>query len=286
MNSELLAGEAVLLEQIVLAVFSGIENLQNETARLINNLTASSVHAAEKVCQHEGMLDAIKRLCSHQRFFVRLRAVSAVNCLTRHSLSFPKLKALLAQSGIVDGLTDSESSNAISEEQRLYGFMVTCAVGNSISTIERRTWSAPELHLKTAVDVFRAARTGCKFAGVSCQVLSIFLSLRYLSVSEANKKALFNHGLVEELADYVETWVEDTTKDLSLQLECFEHALNLLLILISVDGKTVLKAKLFQTEVKACLRALDFGASLFRGAAAVRGTRHVSEAYITFSVSC
>ena len=265
-NADVLAGEQVMLGQMVLAVFSGIESLQMETARLINNLTASSVHAAEKLCHFPDMLEAIRRLCSNPNFPIRFRAASAVNCLTRHALSNLKLGALLSEAGLVSELRQASSIEAGNAEQRrLYGFMVTCATGNSIGSIERRTWAANEEDLETGVSVFHAARVGGRFAGVTCHIQAVLLSLRFLTVSEENKKALFNSGIVEELAAYVEEWEEDSSKDLAVQLGCLELAMDLILKLLTVDGHTVVKVKLFQTEVKKRLRDLEFGASLFRG---------------------
>jgi hypothetical protein len=143
--------------------------------------------------------------------------------------------------------------------------MVTCACGNSIGTIERRTWAANDKDLETAVAVFHAARVGGKFAGVTCHIHAVLLSLRFLTSSEKNKKELFNCGLVEELAAYVEEWEEDLSKDLAVQLGCLESAIDIILRLLTVDGHTLIKTKLFQTEVKKRLRNLEFGASLFRG---------------------
>jgi hypothetical protein len=265
-NADVLAGEEDMLGQMTSAVFSGIELLQMETARLFNNMVASSVHAAERLCRYPDMLEAIRHLCSNSNFLIRFRAASAVNCLTRHALSNLKLGALLSEAGLVSELTKASGIGAGNAEQsRLYGFMVTCACGNSIGTIERRTWAANEKDLETAVAVFHAARVGGKFAGVTCHIHAVLLSLRFLTSSEKNKKELFNCGLVEELAAYVEEWEEDPSKDLAVQLGCLESAIDLLLRLLTVDGHTVIKTKLFQTEVKKRLRNLEFGASLFRG---------------------
>ena len=63
----------------------------------------------------------------------------------------------------------------------------------------------------------------------------------------------------------MEEWEEDSSKDLAVQLGCLELAMDLILKLLTVDGHTVVKVKLFQTEVKKRLRDLEFGASLFRG---------------------
>lgn len=264
-NSDLLAGDTTMLAQIILAVYGGIDLLQMETARLVNNLTASSVHAAGKLCSYPGMLEAIKQLCSSTHFLIRFRAVSTVNCLTRHALSHPKLSAALAQSAIVDDLMKLEPCQGGSPEQHhLYGFLRTCVVGNAMSSIERRTWEAEEGSLVTAVRIITDACAGTKFAGVSCQIHPVLLSLRYLAVSEANKKTLVENGLCEELADFIEKWEEDASQELGVQLECLELAMTLLLTLISVDGKLVIKVKLYETEVKNRLRALNFGSSLFK----------------------
>ena len=264
-NSDILSQEIAFMPQLIFAVFGGANLLQLETARLINNLAASSVDAAQRLCSYPGMLEAIKRLSSNSNFSIRFRVVSTVNCLTRHALSHPTMGAALAQSEVVAELRASSPEEAGSEEQhRLYGFMLTCAQGNSMGSIERRTWAADEYHLETAVLVLRSACEGTKFAGVSCLVLPVLLSLRYIAVSEANKKTLFNMKMVEVLAEFVERWQEEPSKALGDQLECLELAMQLLLAMLAVDGKTVIKKALFQTEVKARLRALDFGASLFR----------------------
>ena len=127
------------------------------------------------------MLEAIKRLCSHQTFTVRFLGVCAVNGLTRHSLSHPKLNALLTQANIVEGLMDKDAKNQAfseqhNEQQRLFGFMVTCAVGNMISTIERRTWTALEPDLETAVHVLHASFGAEKMAGVTFRTQSVLMS--------------------------------------------------------------------------------------------------------------
>ena len=216
------------------------------------------------------MLEAIKRLCSHQTFTVRFLGVCAVNGLTRHSLSHPKLNALLTQANIVEGLMDKDAKNQAfseqhNEQQRLFGFMVTCAVGNMISTIERRTWTALEPDLETAVHVLQASFGAEKMAGVTFRTQSVLMSIQFLSVSDPNRKTLVQCGLVEELAKFVETWQEDPKTDLANQLKCLELSLDLLLTLLNVDGQTVFqKSCVFKTEVKKRLRDLDFGAALFR----------------------
>ena len=264
-NAEILTAEEGLLAQLHSALFSGLDVLQMESARLINNLIASSVNSAEKLCNYTGMLDAIKRLFSNPNFLIRFRAVSTVNCLTRHALSNLKMGATLAEANIVKELQAVGSKEAGNAEQlRLYEFMVTCSIGNAMGTVERRTWAAKEQHLETAVKVFRTARVGGKYATVTCHIHSVLLSIRYLAVSDANKKALTNYGLVDELADFLETWEEDSSKDLAVQLACLELAMALLLKMLTVDGHTVIKIKLFSTEIKARLQELNFGACLFR----------------------
>ena len=258
-----------MLQQLILAVYSSTEALQTEAVRLINNLIASSFDAAQKLSEYSGMLEAIKRLCSHQTFTVRFLGVCAVNGLTRHSLNHPKLNALLMQANIVEGLADKDAKNQAfsenNEQQRLFGFMVTCAVGNMISTIERHTWTALEPHLETAVHVLKASFGAEKMAGVTFSTQSVLMSIRFLSVSDPNRKTLVQCGLVEELAKFVETWQEDHMTDLANQLKCLELALDLLVTLLNVDGQTVFhKSCVFKVEVKKRLRDLDFGAALFR----------------------
>jgi hypothetical protein len=264
-NSEILCDEMAFMPQLIIAVFSGVDLLQLETARLINNLAASSELAAQRLCDYPGMLEAIKRLCGNSNFPIRFRAASTVNCLTRHALGSSKMGAALAKSEVVAELRAVSVDEAGSEEQhRQYGFMLTCAAANSMGSIERRTWAADEYHLETAVLVLKRACDGNKFAGVTCRVLPVLVSIRCIAISEANKKALFNKKLVEVLAQFVEEWEEDSSKSLGDQLQCLELAMALLLTMLTVDGKTVVKKALFQTEVKARLHALDFGASLFR----------------------
>jgi len=80
--------------------------------------------------------------------------------------------------------------------------------------------------------VFKAARNKSAFGGASCKILPLLLSVRFLAVSEANKKTLFNLGLVDELSGFLEMWVEDGDDSLGVQLECLELALSLLITML------------------------------------------------------
>jgi hypothetical protein len=71
-------------------------------------------------------------------------------------------------------------------------------------------------------------------------------------------------GLIEELAELVETWKQDPETDLEEQLQCLELSMMLLLKLITVDGTVLIQAKLFEPDVINRLRTLDFGPSLFK----------------------
>ncbi len=71
-------------------------------------------------------------------------------------------------------------------------------------------------------------------------------------------------GLIEELAEMVETWKQDPETDLEEQLQCLELSMMLLLKLITVDGTVLIQAKLFEPDVINRLRNLDFGPSLFK----------------------
>ena len=198
-NCDLLASDAIFLGQLISAVESGVHLLQMETMRLMNNLIASSALAAEKLCNHPGMLEAIKSLFANPNFVILFRTASAVNCLTRHAMSQPKIGTLLSRADIVNTMISSRptwSSEELAatgipvEQQRLYGFLVTCAVGNSMGTIERKTWEVDEYHLETAVLVLRAARGNRKMAGVTWQMHPVLLTLRCLAVSDGNKKVM------------------------------------------------------------------------------------------------
>ena len=231
-NSRQLASAPAVLPALHQAL-NAADETSIEALILITNMSAASSQAAERIARFDGIFDTLINLCASVSSARSLRALGALNCVTRQAktrLTTPQITAMRA---VLEHFVRLDRRD---EHAMVTLLLASCIYASAMSSVQRRKWAADPRALRAAVEAVRRGLAGATLAGIWCELGTAVPCARLLACSPSNRAALVAMGLLEPTVRAMVTWTDDTGLPAREQLDLLEACLGLLLALATVPG--------------------------------------------------
>ena len=229
--------QLVAAPRLIEAVFHALnlaEDTTMEALILLTNLAASSPFAAERIGRFEGLFDTAISLCASGSPSLTLRALGALNAVTRQV----RLHLSPSQAAALEAVR-SRSARMARRDSLASATMLlaACVTANTMVSVQRRKWRAEPLALSGAAEIVRRSLSGKPLAGITCAPLDAIASAGLLACSPHNRAALVALGVVDPVVQVLTGWSDDDADgETGRQLGLLESCLRLLLSLAAVPG--------------------------------------------------